>query len=427
MEYVIRIIRFPRLTVDALVRPVVLGWEHIRDHFIPHPRNNYHPHILGHRALALFSVLLVSVKIFTLAVLSVGPILPAFSSAITQENIFILANESRKAYNLRALVYNNSLAKAAQTKADDMLARGYFSHNTPDGKTPWSFIESANYNYIMAGENLAVNFTQAESVEAAWMNSPGHKANILNKNFEEIGIGVSQGDYQGHEAIFVAQMFGAPAEQKITLSDAPTIVQTQSAHAAPATEVKIAPAAEGLAATADSSADKVLAAPMLEAVKIISADINLAGSQVKITARVSSSAVKVIAYFGRQAAMLSPKSDGVWQADIPVNILAAGKQTVNIRVYNLSGQTAEMKLADFAGSTIENFNVLGAQSQPKVSFWGRAFDLKTYEQKFYLLFIAAILASLILAIAIKRHIQHISLVANTSFVVILAVLLWTAG
>src|SRR4029078_3041745 len=125
-------------------------------------------------------------------------------------------NTSRNSYGLSTLTYNDELAKAAQTKANDMLAKGYFAHNTPDGKTPWDFIQAQHYNYIMAGENLAVNFTEAENVEDAWMNSPGHKANILNKNCEEIGIGISQGNFQGHNAIFVVQMFGTPVEQKIT-------------------------------------------------------------------------------------------------------------------------------------------------------------------------------------------------------------------
>src|SRR6185437_3470690 len=100
----------------------------------------YHPHILGHRALALFSGLLVAVKIFTLAVLSFGPIAPAFSSAITPTNIISLTNESRAQFSLGSLTENSVLDKAAQAKAADMLAKGYFAHVTPDGHTPWDFI-----------------------------------------------------------------------------------------------------------------------------------------------------------------------------------------------------------------------------------------------------------------------------------------------
>ena len=218
MEYVLRIVRWPRFTVDAIVRPLVLVLRHLHDHFIPHHRNNYHPHILGHRSLALFSALLVAVKIFTISLVSFGPVLPVFSSAITGENIISLTNESRKSFNLPALVSNQLLAKAAQAKANDMLAKGYFAHNSPDGKTPWDFIVSAGYSYLSAGENLAVNFVEAESVEAAWMNSPGHKANILNTKFVEIGVAAERGIWDGRNVWMAVQEFGLP----LSACDSPT-------------------------------------------------------------------------------------------------------------------------------------------------------------------------------------------------------------
>jgi len=140
--------------------------EHIHDHFIPHYRNNYHPHLLSNRSLGLFSIALVSVKVFTIAIVSLGAAVPAFSSAITPKNIISLTNSSRIEYKLTALSVSPMLAKAAQAKAENMLKEGYFAHNSPSGATPWDFIKAQNYNYIVAGENLAVNFTQAESVRA---------------------------------------------------------------------------------------------------------------------------------------------------------------------------------------------------------------------------------------------------------------------
>jgi len=231
MEYVLKVITFPQIGLRRIVSPLGVLSRHIHDHFIPHARNNYHPHILARRNLGLMSGLLVAVRIFTFALLSFGPVLPAFSSAITEQNIISLTNESRQQFSVAVLTENQILDKAAQAKADDMLAKGYFAHNSPDGRTPWDFITSAGYSYLMAGENLAVNFTEAESVETAWMNSPGHKANILNKNFQDIGIGISQGTYQGHTAIFVVQEFGLPAAQPVALTDTPTKVQTNNVPA----------------------------------------------------------------------------------------------------------------------------------------------------------------------------------------------------
>jgi uncharacterized protein YkwD len=104
------------------------------------------------------SVLLVTVKIVTISWLSLGVVQPASSAAITQESVLALTNQSRKEYGAKALRYNQVLERAAQDKANDMLAKQYFAHNAPDGKTPWDFIKKQGYQYLSAGENLAVHF-----------------------------------------------------------------------------------------------------------------------------------------------------------------------------------------------------------------------------------------------------------------------------
>src|SRR4029077_4956173 len=97
-----------------------------------------------------------------------------------------LANTDRTQNGLGQLATSSVLQKAAQLKADDMAARSYFSHNTPDGKTPWTFFKEAGYNFHYAGENLAVYFSDSDEVEKAWMNSSLHRANILSDKFTEI-------------------------------------------------------------------------------------------------------------------------------------------------------------------------------------------------------------------------------------------------
>ncbi len=198
--------------------------KHLRDHFVPDARNNYTPHVLRHRTLSLYAGLMLSVKLLSLFSLDLLPQNKAHSSSITSANILELTNYSRNAYGLKNLRANAMLSKAAQEKAKNMLSEQYFSHNSPYGQTPWDFIKAQGYRYIIAGENLAINFYDSESLENAWMNSPGHKANILNKDFEDIGIGMAQGTYKGVKAVFVVQMFGASAEQNI---------QTQLAYSQP--------------------------------------------------------------------------------------------------------------------------------------------------------------------------------------------------
>ena len=440
----------PEISLKRVFSPLAAFGRHLHDHFIPHARNNYHPHVLAHRNLGLMSGLLVAVKIFTLTLLSFGPILPAFSEAITAGNIVALTNESRQEFSVSALTENQILDKAAQAKADDMLAKGYFAHNTPDGHTPWDFITAAGYSYLMAGENLAVNFTEAESVETAWMNSPGHKANILNKNFQDIGIGISQGTYQGHTAIFVVQEFGLPAAQPVALTDTPTKVQTTNVPApASAPTAMPAPAVSSATVPAPASSQvKSASAPAAQTpannnvqtqmlsgtqvqppppVAIEDGSVQLVGNNVQISAQISGPAVKVLAFFGQEAVMLLPKDQTTWSGQASANDLAITDSTVRLQATGMSGQTNQLELADFSLTTQTNYNLSGSTPATYVTFMGQTFNPNIFENQFYLFFIAALLSSLILAIACKRHIQHLSLVANSSFVIIFAALLMWAG
>ena len=133
------------------------------------------------------------------------------SAAIITPVLVDLANEDRSLNHLNVLTVNPLLVEAAQQKANDEAARGYFAHVAPDGKDSWYWFKQAGYTFSYAGENLAVDFNDSGDVEKAWMNSPTHRANLLNPHFTEIGIAAAQGVYQGRPTIFVVQMFGAPA------------------------------------------------------------------------------------------------------------------------------------------------------------------------------------------------------------------------
>jgi len=119
-----------------------------------------------------------------------------------------LTNKDRIAQGLAPLSYNAKLAASSNLKADDMAKGQYFSHDSPSGVTPWHWFSTAGYTYRYAGENLAVDFSDSASIETAWMNSPGHRANILNPNYTEIGISLAKGIHKGREAIYVVEHFG---------------------------------------------------------------------------------------------------------------------------------------------------------------------------------------------------------------------------
>lgn len=376
---------------------------HIGEHFVPHSKNNYHPHIFSHRMTVLFSALLVCAKLFTVAVISLGPVLPAFSSELTPVNIIGLTNESRLAFNLKALSQNEKLEQAAQAKAEDMLKNQYFAHNSPQGKAPWDFIRASGYEYLVAGENLAVNFTDAESVEQAWMNSPSHKANLLNKNYKEIGIGVSRGEYQGRQATFVVQMFGDPSEQKIKLTALPTRVQAKQAPK-PADIFK----AKGLG--------------------VVEASVKPDGELMKVSARTEGDAVKVLARYGERAIMLDPAKDGLWSGYVASDKLSQSNAQLEIVAMDIFGESKNFRVASFSSSVQENYNVLGAtRNLGEAKIFGVNFTPKQTENKFYLWFAIIMLSSLVIAIVVRHRIQHTSLVMNGSLVVVLAMLLWMTG
>lgn len=129
---------------------------------------------------------------------------------ITKDEVISLVNQARKAERLDILVENDKLTLSANQKAEDMIKENYFAHNSPSGKTPWFWIEKTGYDYHYAGENLAMDFKNAQEQHTAWMKSPTHKKNILNKDFREIGVAVKQGFIEGHLAVITVQEFGTP-------------------------------------------------------------------------------------------------------------------------------------------------------------------------------------------------------------------------
>src|SRR3989304_10126925 len=181
-------------------------------HFIPHLKEDG----LHHRAKALnlsylFSYLLILVLFGSglyLIKLKAPQILGQV--AFSADQIIALTNSKRAQNGLGSLAINSQLAQAAASKAGDMYASDYWAHNSPAGKTPWNFISSAGYRYLYAGENLARDFSDAQSVVEAWMASSSHRSNILDDNFKEIGVAVTSGDLEGREVVLVVQMFGTP-------------------------------------------------------------------------------------------------------------------------------------------------------------------------------------------------------------------------
>lgn len=111
------------------------------------------------------------------------------ASASYAQQIVSLVNKERAAAGISAVSGLDSLNKVAAAKATDMRANNYFSHTSPTYGSPFDMMASFGVTYRAAGENIAMGQRSAEEVMTAWMNSPGHRANILNKDFNYIGVG----------------------------------------------------------------------------------------------------------------------------------------------------------------------------------------------------------------------------------------------
>lgn len=131
----------------------------------------------------------------------------AYATEMSHSQLLSSTNQHRAASGKAALKLSSKLNSSAQAKAQDMVAKDYWSHNSPNGDEPWVFFASAGYKYIKAGENLAYGFSTSDSTVTGWMNSPTHRDNMLDGNFTEVGFGYANGaDYNdsGQETVVVA-------------------------------------------------------------------------------------------------------------------------------------------------------------------------------------------------------------------------------
>lgn len=110
--------------------------------------------------------------------------------------MFQMVNTERTQRGLTALSFSENLSRVGRAHCKDMFVRGYFSHNTPEGLTPFDRMQQADISFNFAGENLALS-PNTELAMKGLMQSPGHKANILSKDFNKIGVGVIDGGVYG--------------------------------------------------------------------------------------------------------------------------------------------------------------------------------------------------------------------------------------
>lgn len=132
-------------------------------------------------------------------------------SFLTRPGVIARTNSERTNYFLPELSENATLDIVAEERLRDMFAKQYFAHVSPSGEEAGTLADALHYEYLAIGENIALgNFENDEALIRAWMESPGHRANILSGRYAEIGVAVGKGTFDGRETWLGVQVFGLP-------------------------------------------------------------------------------------------------------------------------------------------------------------------------------------------------------------------------
>ena len=214
---------FPTQAQDALR----FMFATVKIFFIPCKDNNYRPKILEGKiliyVLLLACFLRLSAFLFFWQLPNTG-----FFADISKIALIDNLNNERSDLNLDKLKENALLDQAALLKASDMMQKGYFSHVSPAGITPWYWFKKVGYNYKSAGENLGIGYIDSTALHQAWNESPSHKANLISNKYKEVGIAFFEGNFNGAKTIIVVQLFGTQKFFPVAKPSASTVQATTS-------------------------------------------------------------------------------------------------------------------------------------------------------------------------------------------------------
>jgi hypothetical protein len=215
---------------------------------LPHPLHKKRSFLLQPKAFIGYILFLLALLYISYAITVSMPNVLGYAEDINISELLSDTNKMREDRGLNKLTMNNQLSRAAEAKANDMFAKNYWAHTSPDGKEPWDFIIASGYDYLYAGENLAVDFNKSQSVVNAWYDSPSHRENLLNSKYTEIGFAVVNGELEGRKTTLVVQMFGYPRIHAAAVPEAVTSDKTEEdkpiIEVVPAKEVEPEPVVE---------------------------------------------------------------------------------------------------------------------------------------------------------------------------------------
>lgn len=169
----------------------------------------------------------------------------AYATSMSSSGLLSSTNSQRASNGVGGLSLNSKLNSSAQAKANDMAARNYWSHNTPEGDAPWVFVTAQGYAYQKLGENLAAGFSSEDAAIGGWMASASHRANLLDPAFSEVGFGFANNENYtaagGGPMTIVVAHYGKPSVLAAAQSAPPSVSKPSATKAASQSQLAAAP------------------------------------------------------------------------------------------------------------------------------------------------------------------------------------------
>lgn len=172
--------------------------------------------------LSFYTFLGLAFKVFIIALITFLPLRAWMAPDLFQQEsakVIAATNCLRAELKLQPLKENRLLSRAADLKVQDMILNQYFSHTSPEKRSLSTWLKMVGYQYIMAGENLAIGFQKSEELINVWSESRLHYANLINPNYSEIGVALADGVFGGEKTTLAVQLFAQPKKEVIVLGE----------------------------------------------------------------------------------------------------------------------------------------------------------------------------------------------------------------
>jgi hypothetical protein len=287
---------------------------------------------------------------------------------------------------------------------------------------PWNWIRETGYDYSYAGENLAVHFIEAEDVQAGWLASPSHRANIVNTHYLETGIGIASGQFEGSPSIMVVQLFGTPIAAQIDIPPK----TTQIAAAPDTTE----PTPNILGVSEPAEEPEPVTVPKQPTATQPTTELKPTKDGLEVTVT-TKNAKTVIAQLGTETTPLthSKTEPNEWTGQVPINphTSSPNGEALTVTVQGTNGKTSQEPVAIVAPasqpSDVFYFNDNGTRKL-KLFKWINVNGLQDAVRRTYVYFIVFLSAALLISVFIKIKVQHPSVVVHSLAVIGLASVLF---